>query len=188
KDDDKLQPARTIDTQISAGLGHMAPSVGAAPTGPTSLAARNLLRGRALGLPTGQDVAHAMGIPDNLIISTSNPDFPFTIGTGYQNDGSVPESTDAEKNRLVGLFGDRTPLWYYILKEAELINKGQMLGPVGGRIVAEVFIGLLLNDPQSYLVSKPNFQPTAGQFGAGPDGRFGIAELIDHAVGSHTND
>jgi hypothetical protein len=188
KDDPKLQPARTIDTQISAGLGHMAPSVGAAPTGPTSLAARNLLRGRALGLPTGQDVAYTMGVPDNLIISTSNPDFPFTIGTGYQNDGSVPEITDAEKSRLVGLFGDRTPLWYYILKEAELINKGQMLGPVGGRIVAEVFIGLLLNDPQSYLVSKPNFQPTAGQFGAGPDGRFGIAELIDHAVGSHTND
>jgi hypothetical protein len=188
KDDVKLQPARTIDTQISAGLGHMAPSVGAAPTGPTSLAARNLLRGRALGLPNGQDVAHAMGIPENLIISTSNTDFPFTIGTGYAGDGSVPEITDAEKNRLVTLFGDRTPLWYYILKEAELIQKGQMLGPVGGRIVAEVFIGLLLNDPQSYLVAQPNFQPKAGHFGAVQDGQFGIADLIEHAVGARTND
>jgi hypothetical protein len=187
KDDPKLQPARTIDTQIAAGLGHMAPSVGAAPTGPTSLAARNLLRGKALGLPTGQAVACAMGIPDNQIISTNNPTFPFTIGTGYPDDESVPEISDAEKNRLVGLFGDQTPLWYYILKEAELIKKGQMLGPVGGRIVAEVFIGLLLNDSQSYLVAQPNFQPKAGKFGAVQDNHFGIADLIQHAVGARTN-
>lgn len=187
KDDPKLQPARTIDTQIAAGLGHMAPSVGAAPTGPTSLAARNLLRGKALGLPTGQAVACAMGIPDNQIISTNNPTLPFTIGTGYPDDESVPEISDAEKNRLVGLFGDQTPLWYYILKEAELIKKGQMLGPVGGRIVAEVFIGLLLNDSQSYLVAQPNFQPKAGKFGAVQDNHFGIADLIQHAVGARTN-
>ena len=187
KDDPKLQPARTIDTQISAGLGHMAPSVGAAPTGPTSLAARNLLRGKALGLPTGQDVAHAMGIPDNQIINNSNPAFPFTIGTGYKDDASVPEISDEEKTRLVGLFGDQTPLWYYILKEAEVLQNGQMLGPVGGRIVAEIFIGLLLHDPQSYLVSQPNFQPKVDHFGAIEDNKFGIADLIQYAVGSMTN-
>jgi hypothetical protein len=62
-----------------------------------------------------------------------------------------------------------------------------MLGPVGGRIVAEVFIGLLLNDPQSYLVSQPTFQPKAGQFGAPKDNQFGIADLIQHAVGPTTN-
>jgi hypothetical protein len=186
KDDDKLQPARSIDTQIAAGLGDMPPSEGAAPTGPTSLAVRNLLRGRALGLPTGQEVACAMGIPDDQIISNSNTQFPFSIGTGY-SDKSVPVISDPEKSRLVALFGDRTPLWYYILKEAELLKQGQMLGPVGGRIVAEVFIGLLLNDPQSYLVSQPNFQPRA-EFGAGPDNKFGIAELIDFAVGAKAND
>jgi hypothetical protein len=186
-DDAKLQPARNIDTQVAAWLGHMAPTVGAAPTGPTSLAARNLLRGKALGLPTGQEVAYAMGIPDSQIISTRNTDFPFTIGTGYPDDNTVPEISVAQKSRLVGLFGDQTPLWYYILKEAELIQKGQMLGPVGGRIVAEVFIGLLLNDPQSYLVSQPNFQPKAGQFGAPKDNQFGIADLIQHAVGPTTN-
>ena len=186
KDDDKLQPARSIDTQIAAGLGDMPPSEGAAPTGPTSLAVRNLLCGRALGLPTGQDVARAMSIPEDQIISNSNNQHQFSIGAGY-NDKSVPVISDPEKSRLVALFGDRTPLWYYILKEAELLKQGQMLGPVGGRIVAEVFIGLLLNDPQSYLVSQPNFQPTV-QFGAKPDNRFGIAELLDFAVGKTTND
>jgi hypothetical protein len=53
---------------------------------------------------------------------------------------------------------------------------------VGGRIVAEVFIGLLLSDPQSYLVAQPNFQPKAGKFGAPQDGQFGIADLIRQAV------
>jgi hypothetical protein len=62
-----------------------------------------------------------------------------------------------------------------------------MLGPVGGRIVAEVFIGLLLHDPQSYLVAQPNFQPKAGQFGAPKDGQFGIADLIRQAVGPRIN-
>ena len=48
-------------------------------------------------------------------------------------------------------FERSTPLWYYVLKEAELLADGLRLGPVGARIVAEVFIGLLQTDPGSYL-------------------------------------
>lgn len=173
----KLQPARAIDTQISQGLGQLPPTVGAAPTGPKSLAERNLKRGKALGLPTGQRLAHAVGLPDELIISRDNPNAPFSIGTGY-NDDSVPIIADDVKEELTATFGDHTPAWYYILKEAELLQQGQMLGPAGGRIVAEVFIGLLLGDPHSYLVSQPAFQPKAGQFGAPSDGKFGIVDLI----------
>ena len=43
-----------------------------------------------------------------------------------------------------------TPLWYYLLREAEL-GGGESLGPVGGRIVAEVLVGLLQGDPLSYI-------------------------------------
>ena len=53
-----------------------------------------------------------------------------------------------------------TPLWYYVLKEAELVADGLHLGPVGGRIVAEVFIGLLQTDPGSYLATNPRWRPT----------------------------
>jgi hypothetical protein len=53
-----------------------------------------------------------------------------------------------------------TPLWYYTLKEAEVIADGLHLGPVAGRIVAEVFIGLLQTDPTSYLTTQPNWTPT----------------------------
>ena len=53
-----------------------------------------------------------------------------------------------------------TPLWYYVLKEAEIVADGLHLGPVGGRIVAEVFLGLLQTDPGSYLATTPRWPPT----------------------------
>jgi hypothetical protein len=53
-----------------------------------------------------------------------------------------------------------TPLWYYVLKEAEVIGGGQNLGPVGGRIVGEVMIGLLQADRDSFLSGAPRWTPT----------------------------
>lgn len=54
-----------------------------------------------------------------------------------------------------------TPLWYYILAEAELIGDGIVLGPTGARIVGEVFIGLLQLDSRSYLRAAPSgWRPT----------------------------
>ena len=51
--------------------------------------------------------------------------------------------------RRYGLGLERsTPLWHYVLREAELAADGLTLGPVGGRIVAEVFIGLLAERPR----------------------------------------
>ena len=61
----------------------------------------------------------------------------------------------------IGLRLERsTPLWYYVLKEAELIEDGLHLGPVGGRIVAEVIVGLLEADPYSYFSFDPRWRPT----------------------------
>lgn len=67
-----------------------------------------------------------------------------------------------------------TPLWFYILKEAEHRGDGDRLGPVGARIVAEVLIGLLRADPTSYLSVEPNRQPSLPA--AGPV--FGLADLL----------
>jgi hypothetical protein len=67
-----------------------------------------------------------------------------------------------------------TPLWYYILKEAEEFGDGNRLGPVGGRIVAEVLIGLLRADPASYLSREPAFTPQLPA--AGPE--FGLTDLL----------
>ncbi len=46
---------------------------------------------------------------------------------------------------------ESTPLWLYVLREAAVLANGRTLGPVGGRIVGEVFIGLLELDRDSYL-------------------------------------
>ena len=54
-----------------------------------------------------------------------------------------------------GAHGASTPLWYYVLCEAERKAGGEQLGPVGGRIVAEVLVGLLAADPRSYLRVEP---------------------------------
>jgi Animal haem peroxidase len=64
-------------------------------------------------------------------------------------------------------------LWYYLLKEAELLGSETRLGPVGTRIVAETLIGLLNADPGSYRAAYPHWQPTLGVYG-----RFGIVDLL----------
>ena len=53
-----------------------------------------------------------------------------------------------------------TPLWLYVLREADVIEDGLHLGPVGGRIVCEVLIGLLQLDPESFLAADPGWRPT----------------------------
>lgn len=80
-----------------------------------------------------------------------------------------------------------TPLWFYILAEAEEIGrsdhgtalKGEGLGPVGGRIVAEVLIGLLELDAQSYLGSNRDWEPHLGD---GLLGQFSMKELVELAA------
>jgi hypothetical protein len=134
-----VRPNKRIDTKISTPLFHL--PLGAilsnpAGTPPTSLMQRNLLRTLTWGIPSGQSIASQMGIPP-----LSNTEL-------------------AELRPIRASFVESTPLFYYILKEAELREDGLRLGPVGGRIVAEVFIGLLQLDPESYLHVQPYWLPT----------------------------
>jgi len=78
-------------------------------------------------------------------------------------------------------FDENTPLWFYILKEAEVRCNAKKLGPIGARIVAEVLIGLLDGDPASYLSAEPTWQPTKNQFGAPADGKFFMVDLLRFA-------
>ena len=75
-------------------------------------------------------------------------------------------------------FQQSTPLWYYALKEAQLYgNGGQYLGPVAGRIVAEVVIGLLQSDPNGFLANSPSWQPTLQNPGSG----FQMTDFLTYA-------
>jgi len=74
-----------------------------------------------------------------------------------------------------------TPLWFYILKEAELSTGGASLGPVGGRIVGEVLLGLLRGDVHSFVNMDPTWSPTVPD--ADADGRITMADLVIFATG-----
>ena len=53
------------------------------------------------------------------------------------------------------------------------------MGPVGGRIVAEVLVGLLQKDPNSYLYLHPVWKPTTPI--APARGQFTMADLLKYA-------
>jgi hypothetical protein len=132
--------ARLIDTQVARPLHDLPTTVVLhTPGAILALAERNLLRGKRLGLPAGQDVAKAM-----KLTPITNADLGLT-DPGW---------------------GGKAPLWFYILKEAELLG-GTQLGPVGGRLVAEVILGILAADKSSYFNAPTGFSPAQADFRMG---------------------
>jgi hypothetical protein len=117
------------------------------PLGPQQeirLPVRNLVRGLQFQLPPGQRVARAMGFT------------PLTAREMASVDG--PDVAIAQQHG----FDTSSPLWYYILKEAQIQGKGRRLGQVGSRILTEVFVGLLEGDSESFLAQAPEWTPTLG--------------------------
>jgi hypothetical protein len=71
-----------------------------------------------------------------------------------------------------------TPLFLYVLKEAEVLEDGLRLGPVGARIVGEVYVGLLQEDRGSYLRVNPGWKPTLP---SATPGDFRMRDLLTFA-------
>jgi hypothetical protein len=97
-----------------------------------SLAVRDLQRGQGVGLPSGEAVARHMGI------APLTAEHVGIASTGWQGE---------------------TPLWYYILREADTCTGGHRLGPVGGRIVTEVLVGLVDADATSFRQNSSDWRP-----------------------------
>ena len=72
--------------------------------------------------------------------------------------GIVPLSAEQVGTTSTGWIGE-TPLWYYILREANAWTKGHRLGPVGGRIVTEVLVGLIDADATSFRQNSRGWRP-----------------------------
>jgi hypothetical protein len=167
------QKAYKIDTSLAAPLGDLPPQIA---SDPNILALRNLKRGWAFSLPTGQQVARALDeepIPDNELM----------IGKAAAKDRDKLRPLA----KIAPGFAGRAPLWAYILSEAQAKsckedgNGAIKLGPVGGRIVTDVFAALLRGDPTSYLNQGGPFSPIAAFTRDGKT--FGLAELINVALG-----
>ncbi|MGQ0575191.1 MAG: peroxidase family protein [Pseudonocardia sp.] len=145
-----IRSARPIDTHLAGPLADMikegtdANLTARVRALLKHLARRNLLRGFRLGLPTGQAVAAALGVP--------------ALTAAELTDGVDQAILDALEK---GGFDARTPLWFYVLRESEVRTRGDALGPVGSRIVAETIIGQIRHDPGSYL-NAASWTPAAG--------------------------
>ena len=137
---------------------------------PSNLAVRNLLRGMSMALPSGQDVARAMGVEP---VDDKN----LRICKAIVKDWNAAAKSGTMETFAGGAFKGKAPLWYYVLAEAMYewskvaTKKGSKgneepvhLGPVGGRIVAETLIGLLLSDSHSYLRQAPHWHPKSAGF------------------------
>jgi len=137
-----------------------------------------------MGLPSGQTIAAAM---DEVPLK---PEELF-VGKAQIADNGAPDDTplnDIAKGRFV----TESPLWYYVLAEGnaqwrrQIVGKsaddanavGVTLGPVGGRIVAETLLGLLVAGKNSYLHEDPSWKPTL-PFASGT---FRISDLVSYAL------
>ena len=106
-------------------------------------------------MPTGQALAKAFGIS--------------RLSAGAL-EAAADSSEQAQILRESG-FNKRTPLWYYLLAEANAKAAGKHLGPVGSTLLAEVFVGLVQRSDDSILRSR-RWKPSLGR------GR-GVFELPD---------
>jgi hypothetical protein len=150
--DGDVKPNKLVDTKISSPLMKLPVPVLPGHSGPSSLAQRNLLRHLTWQLPSGQAIAQVLRTDP---LSADDLDELRPLGAGFERS---------------------TPLWYYVLKEAEVVENGLHLGPVGGRIVAEVFIGLLQLDENSFLATDPGWTPTLGR-----GSRFDMTDFLKFA-------
>lgn len=148
---------RKIDSVLAGGLESIPGGSGIMAV----LATRNLRRSLALGLPSGQGMAGFFGIP--------------AMTTAQLTQG-LPANEIAILNSDGGILLKKTPLWYYVLREAAVLKNGNQLGPVGAKIVADTFVRMLKRDPNSYLnTSGGTFTPMLPSTVAGD---FTFADLV----------
>jgi hypothetical protein len=158
--------AGDVDTKLARAL--LALSFN--PPGPTSLVVRNLLRAQSFLIPSGEQVAKAM------------------ISAGASEVTSEMIESVRAAGKTLG-FDKATPLWIYVLAEGKVVgrmdegaqgqkkfSKGEGLGPMGARFVAEVIIGLLELDRRSFLGSNRNWSPLDDKIGM--DGVTSLYQLL----------
>lgn len=126
---------RKIDTFLAPDLSDMAQEQAGLKANMKNLAVRNMWRAHLLNIPTGQACIQALADVGVSITPLSQSE----LTSGHT--GAVLQEV-----RLT----DQTPLWFYILKEAETRGSGNRLGPLGSRLVAETLAGLVIHGTDTY--------------------------------------
>ena len=126
------------------------------------------------------------GIDDPGAVDFQDREILIGKATGIEGDA---KSIDDPSLGLPAVFKRNCPLWTYILAEAmqhqenvhipvqdDVTIATPRLGPVGGRIVAEVFLGLMFGDRNSLLSLDPNWQPASGRY-------YALKDFVNFALG-----
>ena len=134
-----------------------------------------LKRGSRIQLPSGQEFAAHFQLAETV------------------SAGQMHASPEDEEFFLRSGFATRTPLWYYLLREAAIEPNSepgygpdpplQKLGSTGSRIVAEVFHQLLAADADSISNAGRGWTPPEFTFGSSkrPRSIASMASLIEFA-------
>lgn len=171
-----------IDTSIATPLHELPPSIirlsntMERPVGPSRLSVRTLLRGARARLPSGQEVADVL-FQRRIINSEDRLTSAQLTRDTCNHAGSIL--------RQVGL-DNETPLFFYLLKEAELSAGGRTLGPIASYIVATVIEGALRADPASYVcVVGPDWKLPRWRFPGGSDEQVDCMIKLVRLVGDN---
>jgi Animal haem peroxidase len=151
----KFNHAMRIDTLLVNPLSALPPGSFGADEAPadvleSNLAFRNLARAKMVRLASGQQMVKFLqgrGVGVTALTKAQIRD-----GNGGAD---LSKLTNAQR----ATFLEQTPLWFYILREAEL-NGGRLTG-VGARIVAET-MHRAMEGSRTSIVRDPGFKPRFG--------------------------
>lgn len=104
-----------------------------------NLVHRNLIRSSHIGVVPGEELASFYGYTPLASADIISSDSRREVEELFMV--PIPDPANPSSGTMVNVF--RTPLWYYILKEAEIQAGGQHLGELGSRLVGEVLAGAI---------------------------------------------
>lgn len=144
---------------------------------PVALPVRTLIRGAHARIASGQQVAKQL------------------VGAGIIKPSdvlTVQELVENRSNRSGSMLAKlalhrSTPLFYYILKEAEMRTRGRRLGTLGSYIVADVLQSAIESDPTSYInIVGPNWALPYWRYPSGREGPVNSVAALVRLVGDTT--
>ncbi len=169
---DQFERAGDVDVKLAKALLDLSFLDPGLPAFERSLAVRNLLRAQSFLIPSGEQVAQAM------------------MQAGAEEITTAMVTKVRAAGKKIG-FHKATPLWVYIMAEGKVVGrmdegpqrqkvfaKGEGLGPMGARFVAEVIIGLLELDQRAFLGASRNWSPANMQDKIGANGVFSLYQLL----------
>ncbi len=195
----KFQPAYRMDSLLVDPLADLPDHQGQPTKRRRSLPFLNLLRGSMMQLPTAEQVAGELAMPTAGLgaFPLLSPTEIWSYGSRNMDPSKITDTNDrkavkdliAKRKALGTKFAGHTPLWYYVLREAEFVGAadkndlfgGTHLGPMGSILLLETFLGLLWADADSIL-HHVGWRPHPAIMGSANVEKFGLREWMKYAL------